>query len=55
MRGQRAADCREEDFRQVDGTDTYKSCGKWEIGIGRSQIQGERGEWSDVNSQEMQV
>lgn len=40
----RAAGCREQHFEQVDDTDPYKSCNKWEIGRERSHIQGERGE-----------
>lgn len=37
-------DCREQYFRQVDGINIGKSCGKWEIEIKRNQILGERGE-----------
>lgn len=45
-----AADCREQHFRQVDGTNTNSSCGKWEIEIQRGQIQGERGEKPKVKT-----
>lgn len=37
----------------MDGTDAYKSCGKWEIRIERDQRQGEKDERPELNSQGM--
>lgn len=40
-------------LQQVDGADTDKRCGKWQIEIKRSQVLGERCERPGVCSQEV--
>lgn len=46
-----AADHGEWCLQQADGTDTDKSCGKWQMEIERSQTLGERRERPGVSSQ----